>query len=88
MTCVLMDDEEDDGEMRIQKDRMNHNQTTLFACFTDQAARETRLTAHVPVPHGDLSNAPLHVDGSDQEKGPIDTTTAFREERSACVCVR
>ena len=42
----------------------------------------TASTAQVPVPHGDRSSAPVHVDGRFQSSRPVETITAFRQSLS------
>ena len=36
--------------------------------------------AQVPVPHGDRSITPVHVDGFDQSSSPVETVTTLRRE--------
>ena len=48
-------------------------------------AWRTAIFAHVPVPHGERSMTPVHVDGRDQSSSPVDTVTTLRHEfRGSC----
>ncbi len=40
------------------------------------------ILAEVPVPHGERSSAPVHVDGRFQSSVPVETTTAFCQSAS------
>ncbi len=52
----------------------------LLADRQETPGVEHRHLGDVPVPQGERSMTPVHVDGTDQSSSPVETVTTFRRE--------